>query len=313
MLKKLELQALRADISAIERLLQGRTEDSDPLGVMQLRKRQASLRAKLTDIEATVQNKAAVALFFAGGPVVGSRGIDATFAGKTVSLFQDLVSKQFAMEEVGAIGTRGPVALQSNSDLLVTNVVRGSVGLLLEEADQNDALSETQLKVVVDHVVDNIAAAASPSSEAFEQALERMAPRFLNTLGEFFEVLDEKHALLRVVESEREVDFNCDAIRRGRERSRAAHIEEQEHEQLVGRVFLLPDSRRFELRIIDGEPPLTGTIAREFARSDLERLVSGGNALGERWRVRIRTRTLTRPNRTPKVTHTLLGMIERTE
>lgn len=313
MLKKLELQALRADMSAIERLLQGRTSEDDPLGYLQLSKRRQALSAKLAEIEGAVQHKAAVALFFAGGPVVGSRGIDATFAGKTVGLFQDLVSKQFAMEEVGELGRRGPVALQPNSDLLVTNVVRGSVGLLLEEADQNDAFADTQLKVVVDHVIDTMAAAAAPAPDAFEQALEGMAPRFLTALGDFFELMDEQRALLRVVESERELEFNTDAIGRGRERARAAHIDEEEHDELVGKIFILPDSRRFELRIIDGEPPITGTVAREFARRDLESLLAAGNAIGERWRVRIRTRTLTRPTRAPRVTHTLLGMLERAD
>jgi len=313
MLKKLELQSLRADISSLDRLLEGRTVENDPLGFLQLNKRRAALAAKLAEVEILVQYKAAVALFFAGGPVVGSRGIDATFAGRTVGLFQDLVSKQFAMEEVGELGRRGPVALQANSDLLITNVVRGSVGLLLEEADQNDAFADTQLKVVVDHVVDTLAAAAAPAADAFEQALEGMAPRFLAALGDFFEVMDERHALLRVVESERELEFNNEAIQRGRERARAAHIDEQEHEELVGKVFILPDSRRFELRIIDGGPPITGTVAREFARRDLEVLLAAGNAIGERWRVRVRTRTLTRPTRSPKVTHTLLGMIERVD
>lgn len=313
MLKKLELQSLRADISALDRLLEGRTVENDPLGFLQLNKRRSALAEKLAEVEIAVQNKAAVALFFAGGPVVGSRGIDATFASKSVGLFQDLVSKQFATEEVGDLGRRGPVALQANSDLLVTNVVRGSVGLLLEEADQTDAFTDTRLKVVVDHVVDTLAAAAAPAADAFDRALDGMAPRFLTALGDFFELMDEHHALLRVVESERELEFNNEAIRRGRERSHAAHIDEQEHEEFAGKVFILPDSRRFELRIIDGEPPITGTVAREFARRDLEALLAAGNAIGERWRVRVRTRTLTRPTRAPKVTHTLLGMIERVE
>lgn len=313
MLKKLEVQALRADIGSVEHLLQDRTPENDPLGFMQLSKRRDALIAKLNAVQSSVQHRAAVALFFAGGPVVGSRGIDATFAGKTVSLFQDLVSKQFAMEEVGDLGRRGPVAMQPNSDLLVTNVVRGSVGLLLEEADQNEALTDTQLKVVVDHVVDTVTAAAAPTSDAFEQALEGMAPRFLASLGDFFELLDERRALLRVVESDREISFGGEEIRRGHERARAAHIDEKEHDELVGKIFILPDSRRFELRIVDGEPAVTGTIAREFARKDLENLLASGNAIGERWRVRIRTRTLTRPTRSPKVTHTLLGMIERVD
>jgi len=313
MLKKLEIQSLQADVSALERLLIGRTTENDPLGFLQLSKRRDAMAARLAQVEVTVQHKAAVALFFAGGPVVGSRGIDAAFAGKTVSLFQDLVSKQFATEEIGELGRRGPVALQTSSDLLVTNVVRGSVGLLLEEADQNGTFADSQLKIVVDHVVDVLAAAAAPAPDAFEQALDGMAPRFLTSLGDFFEIMDEQRALLRVVESERELEFDDEGIRRGRERARTAQIDEQEHEELIGKVYILPDSRRFELRIIEGEPPITGSVAREFARRDLEDLLAAGNAIGERWRVRIRTRTLTRPTGARKVTHTLLGMIERAE
>jgi hypothetical protein len=313
MLKKLEVDAIRADIGAVERLLEGRTVESDPLGFMQLSKRREALQARLNEAEGAPQHKAAIALFFAGGPVVGSRGIEATFASKAVSIFQDLVSKQFAMEEIGELGRRGPVSMQPNSDLIVTNVVRGSVGLLLEESDRSDAFADTQLKVVVDHVVDSIEAAAAPAADAFEEALERMAPRFLTALGEFFEVMDEQRALLRLVESEREVEFNSDAIHRGRERSRAAHIEERDHDEYVGKVFILPDSRRFDLRIVDGEPGITGTVSREFARKDLEGLLAEGNAVGERWRVRIRTRTLTRPARPPKVSYTLLGLIQRVD
>jgi hypothetical protein len=313
MLKKLKIQSLRADISSLDRLLEGRTSENDPLGFLQLKKRRDTLTAKLEEIEGVAQHKAAVALFFAGEPVVGSRGIDAAFAGKTMSLFQDLVSKQFAMEEVGTLGRRGPVALHSNSDLLVTNVVRGSIGLLLEEADQNEVFTNTQLKVVVDHVIDVLAAATAPKGDAFEEALDGMVPRFLTSLGDFFEVMDEKRALLRVVGSECEFEFDNEAIRRGRERARAAHIDEKEHEELIGKIFILPDSRRFELRTIEGGAPLVGTIAWEFAHRDLESLLAAGNAIGERWRVRIRTRTITRPTRAPKVTHTLLGMIERVE
>lgn len=311
MLKKLEVQSLQADISSIDRLLQDRTSENDPLGFLQLSKRRNALAAKLADVKVAVQHKAAVALFFTGEPVVGSMGIDAHFAGKMIGLFQDLVSKQFAMEEGGELGKRGPVAFQTSSDLLVTNVVRGSVGLLLEEAAQNDAFADTQLKVVVDHVVDTVAAAGAPLEDVFEEKLDGMMPRFLTTLGDFFELMDDKRALLRVVESERELEFSSEAIRRGRERTQAAHVDEQEHEEFVGKVFILPDSRRFELRIIEGELPIAGSVSREFARRDLEALLALGKAIGERWRVRIKTRTVTRPTRAPKVTYTLLGMIER--
>lgn len=309
MLKKLELQSLRADLGAVEGLLAERTSQSDPIGFLQLSQRQAALRARLEIVDATVEHRAAVGLFFAGGPVIGSRGIDASFAAKAVGLFQDLVSKQFVMEEVGDLGRRGPVALQPNSDLLVTNVVRGSVGLLLEEADASEAFADTQLKVVVDHVVDTVMAAAAPVADEFEQALEKMDSRFLSSLGEFFQVMDDQSAVLRLVESEREVELNADGVRRGRERVGAATIVESDEEEMVGRIFILPAARRFELRVLEQRPPLVGGIAREFSQPELERVVAAGNVVGELWRVRIKSRAVTRPAGSTKVTYTLVSLV----
>lgn len=309
MLKKLEVQSLRADLGAVEGLLADRTPGTDPIGFLQLSQRQSTLRARLATVEATVEHKAAVGLFFAGGPVIGSRGIDASFAAKAVGLFQDMVSKQFAMEEVGDLGRRGPVAMQPNSDLIVTNVIRGSVGLLLEEAGVSEAFADTQLKVVVDHVVDTVMATAAPAADEFEQALERMDPRFLTSLGEFFEVMDERSAVLRLVESEREVELNADAIRRGRERAGAATILDSDEEEMIGRIFILPAARRFELRVLQEGTTLVGGIARAFSQPELERVVAAENVVGELWRVRIKTRTVTRPTRPPKVTYTLVGLV----
>lgn len=313
MLKRLELQALRADLGALESLLETRTKESDPIGYFQLSKRREKLLAKIEEVSAIPSHRAAVGLFFAGGPVIGSLGIDATFAAKAVTLFQEMVTKHFALEELGGIGQRGPVPLQTNSDLIVTNVVRGSVGLLLEEAGQSEAFAETQLKIVVDRVVDTVSAAAAQDGEEFEQALERMDPRFLSSLGQFFEVLDEKKAVLRFVEAEREVELSRDAVIRGKERASSAMIEDSEPMEMIGRVFILPAARRFELRLVDGQPPLVGSVAREFARTDLENLLNETNAIGGRWKVQIKTRTVTRPRRAPKVSYTLTGMLERIE
>lgn len=313
MLKRLELQALRADIGTVNSLLKERTQESDPIGYFQLSHRRDTLMAKMEEVASVNSHRAAVGLFFSGGPVIGSLGIDASFAAKAVTLFQEMVTKQFALEEIGDMGRRGPVALQGNSDLIVTNIVRGSVGLLLEEAAQTDAFADTQLKVVVDRVVDTVSAAAAQEGDEFEQALERMDPRFLSSLGQFFEVLDDKKAVVRVVEEEREVELSRDAVLRGRERAGAATIEDSDPIEMTGRIFILPAARRFELRLIDGEAPLVGAVAREFARRDLETLLTAGITVGERWKVLIKTRTVNRPARAPKVSHTLVGMVERIE
>ena len=147
MVRKLELEALANDLGAVQTLLSRRTPDSDPIGYMQFASRVTEIEQSIHELAATPQNKASLAMFFAGEPVQGSRGVNADFAGKAIGLFPDLVSKQFASTERGSLAQTGPIPMKSNSDMLLTNIARGSVGLILEEADRNDSLTESELAV----------------------------------------------------------------------------------------------------------------------------------------------------------------------
>lgn len=143
MLKKLEVDALKADLAALTALLAARTEDDDPVGWLQLSSRKADLERELTQIEATPETRAAVALFFGGRPVLGSKGIAANFAGKAIDRYQDLLAKRYASLESGPLGDRGPVPLHPNAQMLITEVARGSFGFMLEEASEPTSLVDT--------------------------------------------------------------------------------------------------------------------------------------------------------------------------
>jgi hypothetical protein len=309
MVKKLAVQSLTAEVAAVETLLEGRSAEDDPVGHFQYAQRLARLRAELEGLDYP-ELTGSVALFFAGAPVVGSHGIRADFAGKAVEKFQDIVSKRFAASEVGDLGERGPVPLRANSELLLTNVARGSFGVVLEEADTNQPLTETQMKVVLDDVVQTIQTAAVEENEPFDTLLETIDHRYLRALGGFFELLDDQAATVRVVEGERDHQFTSLEIHRARERTSATQIDERDDERLAGTLFLLPGPRRFEL-VLDEGVSISGTVSREFANAHLEDVGHANDVVGRRWRVRARTRTVTRPNYAPKVTYRLLGLVER--
>lgn len=311
MVKKLAAEGMQADLAAVTALLEGRTSATDPIGFMQLSQRRDLILKKIDTLSNQVELKASVALFFAGGPVIGSRGIKIGFAGRAIELFQDLVAKQFASEEIGDIGSRGPVPLRANSDLLLTDIARGSVGFVLEEAEQNDSIVETQLKVVVDHVSDAIFAASEPSADRFDRLLETIDHRYLKSLSELFGLLDDEHATVRIVEGERDVQLDAPAIRRGWERTSSAQIVERETDEYSGRLFLLPAHRRFELVLLNGSETVYGTVSNEFAKGQLSRLLAEGSVVGQNWRARVRVRSLLRPNREPKFTYLLLSLLEQ--
>lgn len=312
MVRKLELESLSAEAASVETLLSERSIEDDPIGHFQYSRRLAYLRTKLNQLGQGPELTAAVALFFAGDPVIGSHGIRADFAGRAVKVFQDIVAKRFAANEIGDLAGGGPVPLRANSDLLLTNVARGSFGVVLEEASENLPLTQTQLKVVLDDVVKSISIASLEDSSQFEELLETIDSRYLRSMGEFFELLDNERATVRLVEGDEDRQLSRTDIQRARERTGAANIEERDDQPLVGTLFILPAHRRFELVLDTGEN-IWGPVSNEFATAHLERLRSANDVVGRKWRVRTKVRTVTRPNRAPKVTYKLLGLLERVD
>ena len=96
----LEFDALNADLAAVSSLLEQRSEDEDPIGHLQLTARKSELESELARLQQGHERSASIALYFGGRPVVGSRGILATFGGKMLDIYQDLVSKRFAAREL---------------------------------------------------------------------------------------------------------------------------------------------------------------------------------------------------------------------
>lgn len=310
MVKKLELEALTAEASSLGEILRTRTAEEDPIGYFQYSQRKSEIQEKIEHLGSTPELEASIALFFAGDPVTGSRGIKANFAGKAVAIFQDMVSKRFASTELGELGQRVRVPLRANSDLMLTDVVRGSFGFMLSESIDTIPLAETQLKTVLDSVVKSIDITTAADSEGFEALLEDIDARFLRSLGEFFELLDEENATVRLVEGYTDHQFDAVQLHRARERTSAARIDERDDQQMQGVLYLLPAHRKFEL-VLDSGESIWGTVSREFATAHLEALRDAREVVGHKWTVTTSVRTVTCPNQEPRVTHRLTGLLAR--
>lgn len=311
MVRKLEITEIENDLASVRALLSRRSPERDPIGFAQFRARAEALERELDSKRRETDHRASVALFFTGAPVLGSRGVRADFAGKAVDIFQDLVSKQFASVELGQFGQRGPVPLKSSSDMLVTDVARGSVGFILEEADQNESLTNSQLSIALDKIASDIAATSAEDTEPFEDLMSDIDPRYFGALSNFFQHLDDSHATLRLVEGQTEIELPPAAVRRARERTESAVLKDDESVQMKGRLFLLPAHKKFEL-VVSGASAAAivyGNVSSEFAKQHLEELTRRNDVVGKEWEVRLRSRTITRPNRDPITKYTLLGLI----
>lgn len=309
MVRKLELDALKSDLVGLRRLLSKRTPESDPIGYLQYSSRIQELEEQVGLLDQNPPQKASIALLFSGDPVQGSRGIGASFAGKAVNLFQELVSKQFANLEQGIMAPVGPVPFRGSSDLLVTDVARGSFGVVLEEADRNESLTNSELQVAVHKVAEDIKQTAQTDATAFEEFVGDVDSRYFSALGQLFKLLDDSKATIRMVDHDQEIELDSQSVHRGRERTDMTIVDDDDGIRVPGHLYLLPEARKFELKILGSDETIIGNVAKEFVTEHLKSF-SADSVINKDWVVRLKVRTITKPSRPPQIKHTLLGLVE---
>jgi len=297
-----------ADIAAVEALLGARTPEQDPVGHMQFSRRLAELTQHLKEIEAAPSTTAEVGLFFGGRPVVGSYGIFVEFGAKVIAEFQTLVSSAFAAQEA-TLGARGPVPRRDRTQLLLTDVARGSFGFILHQAE-DPQLVDSAMKDVVSHAVDLIVRLASPDEEMFENLAEDVDNRVLSSLRSLFKVVDDAGATMRIVEDRREITLRREEVGLARERTESVSFVENER-HVTGTIYILPVSHRFELHPVNGGEALKGGITPDCLRS----LTGGGmevlpGLIGTTRTVRLRKREIHVRSQGPKNGYTLLSVHE---
>ncbi|KAB2968127.1 hypothetical protein [Zoogloea sp.] len=316
MLRKLEVDALKADLSAVDGMLASFTEDEDPIGWYQFSARKEEIEQALDQIVSRPLTHAELGVFFGGRPVQGSRGINADFAGKALEDLQALVSKRYSGREFGRLAQRGPVPGGDTSHMLVTNIVRGSVGFVLEESGTDAQLLETPLKEAVDEVADILSRVGADDEAVFEEAASELDERLLVTLRQFFQRLDESGATMRVVDGTRDFLLDRHAVSRARERTQAMEIEERDV-QMTGVLYVLPESKRFDLiTMVEGQRvTVRGNVSTSVFRQihgqgdDELQPVDPRTITQTPWVVDIKTRDLKERNRALRQIHTLQRLV----
>lgn len=269
-LRKLERDFAHADLAAVNGLL-SQLGDEDVMTRFGLEARLEELQRTIAELdEADEEPTASAALFFGGQPVIGARGIESEFGGAAVTKFQDLVAKVLAHEN-GGLGQRGIVPNKSAATLHITNIVRGSFGFLFEEMRPQRQMVETPLKVAVDEATRLLDAFGEPDEEQFRTAVETIDQRVLGTAREFFDLMRQEGATLRVVAGNRDKSFGAEAVARAAERATSTIVEDTEESvegQLAG---VLPDARQFEFRTVGERGTIRGKVDRTLPADQLIR------------------------------------------
>jgi hypothetical protein len=266
--RKLERDLIYADMAAVTALL-NQLDTEDVMSRFSLEARRDELRDMIGSFAGEPEDTAASAiLFFGGRPVNGTHGIESEFAGAAVSKFQDLIAKVMA-QEVGALGQRGVVPHKSASTLHITNVARGSFGFVLEEVQTQTQLVDTPLKSAVDEAVQLLDAFGEPDETHFQAAIETIDQRVLATAREFFDLMRQGGATLRLVAGMSDHSFGAEAVNRAAERATSTTVEDAEENvqgQLAG---VLPEAHQFEFRVSDDRGVVRGKVDRALASHTL--------------------------------------------
>ncbi len=195
--------------------------------------------------------EARTVLFFSGGPVHGSFGIDAGFAGRVLDPFQNMVKADYADRWHGVLGSRGRRSGETESRLLLTGLPRGSFGLELTRADNDQLFEEGQLADTLAHVT-RLVEAAARSDEDFAAQLDETAPRVVQNLRSFLEVVAKGKAGLRLESG----DFRCEMnpVQAMEAFNRVADtISTEEEVEIVGVLKgVLLESWRYDFVSLDG-------------------------------------------------------------
>jgi hypothetical protein len=216
------------------------------------------------------EKEARAILFFSGEPVQGSIGIDVTFASGVLDPFQSMVMADYADRWHGVVGTRGPRVGEANSRLLLTALPRGSFGLELTRAESDELFEEDQLADTLAHITKLVESAAT-SDEEFATELNDTAPRVIQKLRSFLEVVSKGKAGLRMETG----DYRCtmDPIRATEAYNRVAGTVETTVEIKIKGVFkgVLLESWRFDFLNEDGHK-ISGKIDENLTPEQIAKL-----------------------------------------
>lgn len=307
MLRKLRLDALRAELGSVRSQIEISDEYGDIVGSSQFRRRLDEIHEEISALELQDPTRASVALYFSGHPVLGTRGIAADFAGRCLENYQDLVSKTFARRELGPLGERGPIPLRQNTEMMVTGVTHGSFGFILDEMSDQTSILDTQLKEVVKEVSLTLEKFSADSDSEFLEFASEIDQRTVISLRNFFQVMDNSAATVRIVEDIHELNLDAAAVLRARQRAESSTIEDETVDIPGTAIHVLPDHRTFEFRTLTGDV-LFGKAHADAVESYLSAMAMQVNVSNSRVTAHMQVRTVHALNREPRSTYRLRNL-----
>jgi hypothetical protein len=259
-----EKESLQAELSGLEHLLS--ITPNDPLATPLLKARIEEKKSKIQQLEEKPPLMPETEIFFGQGPVIGSNGIEAKFAGEVLRRFQDMVTNHFSAKFFGGLRKIGRRRGEPQSKLFLTALPRGSFGLQLSQPHVTDFVIAGQLTQTMEEIADLVSAAAQ-GDQSFVDTISNFNSRVLVPLTEFLEVLNNAEADCRIVSGSRKASLKKDEVVQAYQRVIAAKKDEEiiGYQGVFGGVLI--QSGKFEF-MPSGEKLISGWIAEEVTEEE---------------------------------------------
>jgi hypothetical protein len=254
----------RADLQREQSFLEKSLQEAEsPIGAALWQNRLAAVTAKLAALHEHPNTQASLALVFGGDAVVGTREIRADFAARALENFQGLVGVMFADTVGQGITQRGPIPFVEQSRLYVREMVRGSVGFLLEEKEDNQtSFVDSPLKSVVEKTIQVLDRLSSLSFEG--DPLDGLNPRTVQCAHKFAETLVKSRSTAKLFANESELQLPDERVQLLYQRLDEARVTEEVKEMPGILLGLLPESGRFEFRPEGTQETMTGSASTDI-------------------------------------------------
>jgi hypothetical protein len=206
-----------------------------------------------------------VALLFEGGPVRGSEEIKLAFATKMLDQYQSFVGTMAAEKGGAMVAAKGQLPRAFASRLSIRDMLRGSVGFLLQEpSPEQGSLVPTMLKEAVEDATKALNDLANSEAEEFHARVDRLSLRAVNALKKIVKTLTEADAEIKIVGSDGEVDLDRAKIAGLNARLNDREVLESRETAAGMLLGILPDRRQYEFRVGEDGPVIYGPVSEDL-------------------------------------------------
>lgn len=265
MAKILTIEALQSDLAFVRRQLE--TLPSSPWGTARLmwEQRADEIGRQMEAVRSTPPTTASVALVFDGLPVIGQNDIRLDFSSEVLGCFQRIVTASLAALTDQAVAKKGRVKGAKQSKLYIRDIVRGSMGFLLEELSPPQAgMLETPLKSAVDQATVFISSLNTATNEQFASTIDGASPRLVGAVQKFAKVLKGAGATAKIVGDDKKVELSLEDVNRLNDRFTSVTVHEENATLSAVLLGVLPDSHTFELEVEGQDGVLKGSAADDL-------------------------------------------------